>query len=828
MSGRSVILFWMIFCGRIGFSQGLPDSLEAMINSREGRERVSLINQLASKYSESDIILSQHLAQQALNLAENINDRAGKSEAANTLGVTYYFLGRNNQAEYYCSLAQGLAKSINNPGLERKANTTLALVFLEAGAYDKSLDIYNRNLVIDRGLNDIISLGMDHQNIGRVYELKDELSSSVQNYLEAASIFEAGNDNERLSKVYSSLGKLYLQWDLDSARSYLDKSYALYSGSNRLDEFYDIYWNSSGLYRALGRPDSAIHILSLARRKAEDAGNRMMKVKAYDELSLMYSAMGDYRNAFQYQTLKEKLNDSIADLSADLEYTSKLSVLENENRDQAVELLKKEARINENKWVSKNVLYFLVFGSIFLMIFVTFAYYSRYKLFKSSISSAEKLKQDIVGLSAEISARDRSAKDLREENDRHKQRIHFLNTILESIIAKQDQPGDILISDLDNIANMLNADRAGLLRMEGYNRLVSLGEYDNHEKKLYAGADLVKEEYPIFFELMRGNESVVTDNCTNDPRYAEFTGKRFLFPEKTARIDQPIIIENKLFGVLFIEKTDAGFKWNESDVKMIYEMSERFLPILAKTSRETVSPDSEGFSGLKTIAALLDRLELILLDKDPAGMISRIFPSDITASEFKLRIDPKSNWLSVIDKSDHGRLIAFYNSAIKQEGRHALVKYNIYDQSGNRLSVVEEVLQAYLADREYRILSVVYLRERDSGEEKVLLNSFRAIIASISHGLLVCDHSGNIILVNPALEKISGFQSDDLVSKEISVLFYEGFLETARKGTLDKIKNADLKTKSGNALRCGVLCRSFYLSKSRYFVFEIYFNKTTV
>jgi tetratricopeptide (TPR) repeat protein len=818
----------MIFCEGVGYSQGLPDSLEVIINSREGRERISLINQLASKYAESDIILSQHLAQQALNLAENINDRKGKSEAANTLGVTYYFLGRNNQAEYYCSLAQGLAKSIYSPDLERKANTTLALVFLEVGAYDKCLDIYNRNLVIDQGLNDIISLGMDYQNIGRVYELKGELGTSVQNYSEAASIFEAGKDNERLVKVYSSLGKLYLQVDLDSARSYLDKSFSLYSGSSRLDEFYDIYWNSSRLYRALGRPDSAIHILSLALRKAEDTENRMMLINAYEELSLIYSAIGDYRNAFQYQTLKENLNDSIADQSADPEYTSKLSMLENENRDQAVELLKKEARINENKWVSRNVLYFLVVGGIFLMIFVTFAFYSRYRLFKSSISSAEKLKQDIVGLSAEISSRDRSMKDLKEENDRHKQRIHFLNTVLESIIAKQDQPGDILISDLDNIANMLNADRAGLLRSEGYNRLVSLGEYDKNEKKLHSGVDMVKEEYPLFFELMRGNETVVTDNCTNDPRYAEFTGKRFLYPVKTARIDQPLIIENKLFGVLFIEKTDEGFKWNESHAKLINEMSERFLPVLAKAPREKVSSDIEGFSGLKTIAALLDRLELILLDKDPGGMISRIFPNEITAADFICRIETKSNWLSVIDKSDHGRLIAFYNSVINEPGRHALVKYNIYDQSGNRLSVVEEVLQTYLADQENRILSIVYLKERDSGDERVLLNSFRAIIASISHGLLVCDHSGNIILVNPALEKISGYQSGDLVSREISVLFYEGFMEAARKGNLDKIKNADLKTKSGTALRCGVLSRSFYLTKTRYFVFEIYFNRTAV
>ena len=88
-------IFIKIFCGfflltffQNLFSQTAIDSLESMLQTAKGQEKIIILNDLSSSWIESSPEKSINYAQQALQLSEEINNRFGKAVALNNLGNT--------------------------------------------------------------------------------------------------------------------------------------------------------------------------------------------------------------------------------------------------------------------------------------------------------------------------------------------------------------------------------------------------------------------------------------------------------------------------------------------------------------------------------------------------------------------------------------------------------------------------------------------------------------------------------------------------------------------------------------------------------------------
>ena len=83
-----IFLLLLILLAKL-FSISKIDSLEAVLNEVDGKERILVLNELSSRYKNVNPEISYDCAAQAYELAKKGNDKKGEAEALNNIG--HYF-----------------------------------------------------------------------------------------------------------------------------------------------------------------------------------------------------------------------------------------------------------------------------------------------------------------------------------------------------------------------------------------------------------------------------------------------------------------------------------------------------------------------------------------------------------------------------------------------------------------------------------------------------------------------------------------------------------------------------------------------------------------
>ncbi len=819
------ILFGSI-CLSSAYAQVELDSLNNLINAKKGSEKVKIINEIARIYVDKDLFIAERLSEEAFHLAENINDNHGKADAAASLGLINYLKGQFNQAEYYCRIAKEIAFILKNENLERDVNTTLALVYEEQGKNKNSLELFTRNAIIDRKLADSLRLAVDYQNIADIKFNLDTTSEALYYYRLAEKIYEEKNIRDRLVKVYDHIGKIYLEKNLDSAQIFFSKSFNIYNELQGLNGYYDIFWNLSDFFMRKSLPDSSLHYLQLGRVKAEQEGNNNMLLKSYQLLSGVFEKTGQYSDAYNFQKKYSFLKDSIDTVGYQASVNDHIHKLENENKEQTLELLRKEAQLKNGQWLTEDIVYYLLFGGVFLVAFIFIAFFARYRLYKKSIASTDKLKQDIVTLTTELTKKDSLISEIKKRENRLIQKNRVLGSFVNPYRIREPEKPNTLSQELKSFLSAIKADVAGLMLYNEFRQFVILGEYNLKEEKFSKDAVLTNNFYPLYFEAIKTENMIVSDDCRTDPRYAEFLENRFNSEVKVRRVDFPVKIEQKFLGMIFVERHNSNQSWTEPDFEILEEKSDLFIPILVKGIQDRYRNEECHTYDLIAIQSVFRDFQALILEKSENGYIYRSFPEKVEFPQFHLENLSSNNWFNFIDISLKENLEGFYQSLKPGEysGEDQSMSYNIFDPEVNTLQVKEIIRSVADIDNEKRIKSVIYfeLSVDTVNDLRTQANSFKAVIASLMHGLIVTDEKGKILMANPISGQISGYSAEELNSMTLPSLMEKSIEIFGKNTSAKKPQLVTLKKKSGDSIPCNLLFNKFQIKNKKYYSIEFY------
>lgn len=283
-----------------------------------GFKYLGLANLDQSKYAQAIKNFNE-----AQTIFASINDDIGLSSVLNNKGATYSALGDQTTAleSFYASLK--LAEKSGDKLRISSALLNIGAVYNDnPNTKDKAPDFYQRTIkVIGNGKQSDPFIGQVYAtalgNLGEIYLAQGKDSLALEYLFNSISQLEAINTLNTVPLAYDNIGKSYLnKKDYKNAIFYHQKALAV---GNKLDDKKATTHSLNCLakvYQAQGDNRNALktykEVQAIAQKTDEMGGELKSELKdAYEGQAIAFSKLGDYSNAFKYQTLLIALKDSL-------------------------------------------------------------------------------------------------------------------------------------------------------------------------------------------------------------------------------------------------------------------------------------------------------------------------------------------------------------------------------------------------------------------------------------------------------------------------------------------------------------------------------------
>ncbi len=424
MNNYKIILVVILFFTTLdGYSQNTKqiDSLKALINTKNNdTTAVNHLLDIASTLIKSNPDSSMTYAYKAIVLSEKLSFKRGLAYAYKNMGLAHYYKGEYSYALIFWNKSLALFEEIDDKtGISNLLNN-LGAVYQTKGDDPKALDYIIKSLKIAQQIKDSSRIGTAYLNIGTVYSNeKNTYKQAFEAYIKSKAIFKEIEYEEGVGTACINMAELYLRTNEPNlALNELNEAiYAFKKSGVNLSYSYNmmglVFAELGDLNKAASYQMDAIIAASETDAKMEktkahiDLGNILIKQKKFDEaisnfetglklteitgvfrakkeayngLSIVYSEIGDYEKAFEYQKLYSVMvdtlkNDSYEKSIGDLRFKFDL-----ENKEKEIALLNKNNELKqiqlERSAISKKYLWAL--SGLFFVIITGFFFQYRY------------------------------------------------------------------------------------------------------------------------------------------------------------------------------------------------------------------------------------------------------------------------------------------------------------------------------------------------------------------------------------------------------------------------------------------------------------------
>jgi len=311
-----------------------------------------------------------------LKKAELQKDSASIALLYNNIATVYRETGKNDLVLKYASKAVDLSKYVPDFSHRADIHNTLANYYYE---------------------NYIDSLAIVHFNISHDYRLKAGVKKDIAvSYKNLAGVnYEMGNKKLAIQYVHTSL----------TIRKEIDDRQGLISSYLCLGE---IYYFEQIL-------DSSLYYFNKCIFLVDSTTSPFIIKKIYDGISLVYSELGDFKNAYKYLKQLIEINDSIFNIENNRQITEFNEIYNTEKKERY--LLYKSYELKQQK--DKNLINIIIFSSVgvlLILLFIIIFLKIRHK--QKSLLEKEKIIQDKLRFKAAIESEEkeriRIAKELHD------------------------------------------------------------------------------------------------------------------------------------------------------------------------------------------------------------------------------------------------------------------------------------------------------------------------------------------------------------------------------------------------------------------------------
>lgn len=253
-------------------------------------------NSLAGYYLDTgrfDEALSNYY--RALNVAQDLGNRADEAIALVNIGEVYRSQGRYEEAEEAYQQALTVFRKLGSRANEAATLNNIGLLYEHQGLYDKVIPIYQQALQIMRELHDRAGEGITLDNLGIAYEKQGFFQEALTYHFQALDIMKEINDRNgegitlnNIGEVYRSQGRYGLALDYTNQALIIEREV-----QNRAMEAISLS-NLGAIYVNLGQFREGLGYLQEALAIQREVGDRAGEGTTLNNIGNIYSEFGQF------------------------------------------------------------------------------------------------------------------------------------------------------------------------------------------------------------------------------------------------------------------------------------------------------------------------------------------------------------------------------------------------------------------------------------------------------------------------------------------------------------------------------------------------------
>ena len=329
-----------------------------------------------------------------IQIAEKLLDTSLIISGNGNLGNSHMYVGEYEKAiEQFTKVAK-MGEEKNDIKVKATANGAIGNLYVYMKNFEKALPYYEKSRENFELLNHEIGIALSYMNIAIVLYNTEHYDEAVSNYAEASIIFKRTNNFLNSAKCISGISRVfnYKKQYKKSIETEL-KALAIYKDYEAEIDKMNSYSSIASNYLNLRNYNKSILYLDSAYDIALKENNFHHLLIISTKYSSCYDSLCDYKNAYRYLGLLQEYKDSIFNSESDERFTELEVKYETTQKEQEIELLKKNEELLNKENKNRQILLFGIITLFVFSILIFWLIYNRYKLksTKKTIETEQKL-----------------------------------------------------------------------------------------------------------------------------------------------------------------------------------------------------------------------------------------------------------------------------------------------------------------------------------------------------------------------------------------------------------------------------------------------------
>ncbi|MBS1782589.1 MAG: sensor histidine kinase [Bacteroidetes bacterium] len=389
------------------------DSLSAALTTElRPSIRLKLLDELSQLYASSAANKSEILANQGLQLAQQLQDTITLAKLHRTLGEAAYFKGRYEIAAQQYYFAVQLFEQYNQKHELAITFNTLAKLYRKQRELERAKLFYNRAMDIFQQEKDSVWISTIWNESGVVFEFEKDYEEAFRRFHNSLEISEILNDSVAMGYALNNIAELFTEkGQLNEAMSYLQQCLSIRKQIKDTFALSLAYSDLGALYMSMKKPQDALNAFQTSNSLAEKMNYPELLSANFKQMAEAAKAQNQFEQAWQFLQLSQLIRDSIFSIEKSKQINELNAQYETEKKEQ--QLIIQQSSISKRNYIIGAILLISFFAGIAI-----YASYRRHQTmqsakFQQAIAQEQKLATKSV-IKAEENERQRIAQDLHD------------------------------------------------------------------------------------------------------------------------------------------------------------------------------------------------------------------------------------------------------------------------------------------------------------------------------------------------------------------------------------------------------------------------------
>jgi adenylate cyclase len=380
--------------------------------------RINTLIALSSSHLNIDLKEAINYGEEARDQAVKVGFKKGEAYAYKAIALGHFYQANYDEAVIQFQNSLAIFEAIQFKAGIANILSNLGATYFNAGEDTQAIDFYLRSLRISEEINDKLRIGTALNNIGGVYNNKEVTEDKALEYfLKALGIFKEIDYPIGVATVSMNVGEIYKKEKLyNSAIEYFETSLVIYEESvdatfpltflgeiyaerKEFDRAYEYHTKAIKIAESVdakfelaqsliglaetqqkhGKVRESIASYQRAQKLAEEVSARKELQDVYESLSELYANLGEFRKAYEYESLFTGIKDSLYNNSNDRKIQQLQFNFDLEKKEAEIDLLTKDQALKDATIQRQKILNYAAAITGFLLILVVIGFYNRYR-----------------------------------------------------------------------------------------------------------------------------------------------------------------------------------------------------------------------------------------------------------------------------------------------------------------------------------------------------------------------------------------------------------------------------------------------------------------